>query len=316
MTTAAIEVAGLTKRFGETRAIDGIDLRVEEGEAFGFLGPNGAGKTTTIRAILGLLKPTSGRTSVHGHDSWSKPVEVHRLVGTLPGNFRYDDTLTGRQLLLHVARLRGASADDIAHGEQLADRLHADLTRPLGDLSRGNHQKIGLVQAMFHRPKVLLLDEPTSGLDPLMQDLFIDLVHEARDGGATVFLSSHNLTEVERTCRRVAIIRGGKVVTTDEVSELADRALRHVRVAFDDDVPRGELEQLPGATDLAIRGKQATFRIAGELDALTALLSRHHVHDLVVEHASLDELFRSFYENESEPAAVSATPGGEARTDA
>lgn len=297
MTAPAIQCEGLTKAFGKTRAVDGIDLEIETGEAFGFLGPNGAGKTTTIRALLGLLRPTAGRTAILGHDSWREALQVHRLVGTLPGDFRYDDTLTGRQLLEHVARLRGASASDLAHAEQLADRLHADLTRKLGDLSRGNHQKIGIVQAMFHRPKVLLLDEPTSGLDPLMQDLFIDLVHAAREGGATIFLSSHYLSEVERICERVGIIRAGKLVATDDVRALATKSLRHVQIAFDGDAPEPELRALPGATELQVRGRQVSLRLAGDLDPLVALLAKHRVHDLTVERASLDELFRSFYED-------------------
>lgn len=292
----AIECEALTKRFGRHRAIDGIDLEVEAGEAFGFLGPNGAGKTTTIRALLGLLRPTSGRARVLGHDAWREAVAVHRLTGTLPGDFRYDDALTGRELIAHVARLRGLGAEARAHAEELAERLQADLSRPLGDLSRGNHQKIGLVQALFHRPPVLLLDEPTSGLDPLMQDLFVELVQEARAAGTTVFLSSHNLTEVEKTCRRVAIIRAGAVVATDDVDALARRALRHVRVVFEGAAPADAIGALPGVQDVDVHGTRAAFRLAGELDALTALLAQHRVTDLSVERASLDELFRSFYE--------------------
>ncbi len=256
MAAAAITCEGLSKHFGSSRAIDGIDLAVAQGEAFGFLGPNGAGKTTTIRALLGMLRPTAGRSTILGHDSWRAPVEVARVVGTLPGDFRYDGASTGRQLLRHVARLRRAGADEIAHGERLADRLHADLDRPLRDLSRGNHQKIGIVQAMFHRPPVLLLDEPTSGLDPLMQDLFVELVREARADGATVFLSSHYLTEVEKICERVGIIRAGKLVTTDDVAQLARRALRHVKVRFDGAVPETELTALQGATDVIVRGQE------------------------------------------------------------
>jgi ABC-2 type transport system ATP-binding protein len=297
MGAAAIQCEGLTKRFGSSRAVEGIDLRVEPGEAFGFLGPNGAGKTTTIRALLGLIRPTAGRTFVLGHDAWREPVAVHRVVGSLSGDFRYDEALTGRQLVRHVARLRRLGAEALTHADELAERLHADLDRPLRDLSRGNHQKIGLVQALFHRPPVLLLDEPTSGLDPLMQDLFIELVHEVREAGTTVFLSSHNLTEVEKTCRRVAIIRAGRLVTTDDVQELARRALRHVHVTFAGAVPEAGIAALPGARDVEVRGQQAAFRLAGELDALTAFLAQHQVTDLAIERASLDELFRSFYED-------------------
>jgi ABC-2 type transport system ATP-binding protein len=296
MPAAAIHCEALTKRYGRTLAVDGVELRVEPGEAFGFVGPNGAGKTTTIRLLMGFLRPTSGTARIFGQDAWRAAVEVHRQVGNLPGDFDFDRRRTGREILRHVARLRGASADALAYADELADRLHADLDRPLGALSRGNHQKIGLIQAMFDRPRLLLLDEPTSGLDPLMQETFITLIGEARAAGATVFLSSHNLVEVERTCERVGIIRAAKLVATESVDTLAARALRHVEVSFEGMAPTAEaIGAIPGARDVTIDGNRATLRMAGNLDDLVRFLGGYRVADLTVQRASLEELFLSFY---------------------
>ncbi len=300
MAVPAIECTGVGKRFGEHAAVDDVTLRVEPGEAFGFLGPNGAGKTTLIRLLLGFLRPSGGTSAVFGHDSWREQVAVHRLVGNLPGDFTYDDRMTGSDVVAHVARLRGLGNDRaaLAHAAELADRLHADLERPLRSLSRGNLQKVGLIQALFHRPRLLLLDEPTTGLDPLMQRRFVDLIAEARADGATLFLSSHNLHEVEHVCERVGIIRDGRLVATEQVDELVERALRQVRVRFDGEPPLEPLAALPGASDLTREGEWVHLRASGSLQPLIALLAAHPVADLEIERASLDDLFASFYGSE------------------
>ncbi len=303
MSSIAIECRGLTKRFGSARAVEGIDLTVQPGESFGFVGPNGAGKTTTIRLLMGFLRPSAGSARIFGDDTWSAAVDVHRHVGNLPGDFDFDRRRTGRAILTHVARLRGASPEALDYAEALAERLHADLDRPLGTLSRGNHQKVGLIQAMFHRPRLLLLDEPTSGLDPLMQETFISLISEARAGGATVFLSSHNLVEVERTCERVGIIRDGRMVATESVRTLAARALRHVEVTFEGEAPsRDALQAIRGASDVSLEGMRARLRMAGNLDDLVAFLSDHRVADLTVQRATLEELFLSYYDEADDHA--------------
>ncbi len=229
---AAIRTEGLTKTYGrKVRGIEDVSLEVGEGEVFGFLGPNGAGKTTTIRTLLGLMRPTGGRAEVFGLDVRRRSVEVRESVGNLPGEFTLEDRMTGEGLLRFFARLRGVS--DLGYAWELAGRLGADLKRPMRRLSRGNKQKIGLVQAMFHRPPLLILDEPTGGLDPLVQEEFLDIIEEVRGEGRTVFFSSHVLAEVERVCDRVGIIREGQLVDVEPTRALVDKAFRHVVLTFD-----------------------------------------------------------------------------------
>lgn len=293
MTDHAIVCERLTKRYGKHPGIEDIDLHVHVGEAFGFLGPNGAGKSTTIRTLMGFLRPTSGRAEVFGFDCWRQAVDVARLVGNLPGDFTYDEQMTGWEVVRHVARLRGH--DDLAYARELADRLEADMDRPLRHLSRGNHQKVGLVQAMFHRPRLLFLDEPTGGLDPLMRETFLDLVSEARADGATVFLSSHNLAEVHRVCGRVGIIREARLIATEEVEDLIRRALRHVRIVFAGAADPAPFVKLPGAQDVHADGQALTLRLAGEVGPLVQLVAEHDIVDLEIGKASLEEVFLSYY---------------------
>src|SRR5215204_1529915 len=223
----AIDTERLTKTYGrKTRGIEEVDLAVEEGEVFGFLGPNGAGKTTTVRPLLGLLRPTGGRGEVFGLDIIKDSVGVRVRIGNLPGEFALEDKMTGEGLLRFFARLRGVK--DLGYARELVERLGAELHRPMRKLSRGNKQKIGLIQAMFHRPPLLILDEPTGGLDPLVQEEFLEIVGEVRAEGHTVFLSSHVLSDVERICDRVGIIREGRLVTVEPTDELINKAFRHV----------------------------------------------------------------------------------------
>lgn len=293
MAADAIVCEGLTKAYGKQRGIENIDLRVAPGEAFGFLGPNGAGKSTTIRTLMGFLRPTGGRAEVFGHDCWREAVAVSRHVGNLPGDFVYDEQMTGWEVIHHVARLRGHTELDHAH--ELAERLHADMDRPLRHLSRGNHQKVGLVQAMFHQPELLLLDEPTGGLDPLMQETFLDLVGEARERGATVFLSSHNLDEVHRVCERVGIIREGRLIAVENIGDLIRGALRHVRVVLGASADPAPFAALPGAQDVRADGSAVTLRLAGDVGPLVALVAGLDVVDLEIGRASLEEVFLSYY---------------------
>src|SRR5579862_5626611 len=229
--TPAIETSGLSKTYGNSvRALVGLDLRVERGEVFGFLGPNGAGKSTTIRLLLDLIRPTSGRAALLGLDAQRSPVEAREQVGYLPGDLRLLDRLTGRAQLDSLVRLRGGEAP--LRGE-LCERFGAVLDRPIRELSKGNRQKLGLVQAFMHRPPLLILDEPTSGLDPLLQEEFRALVRETAADGRTVFLSSHSLDEVQHAADRVGIIRAGRLLDVDSVASLRERALRHVTVVFE-----------------------------------------------------------------------------------
>jgi ABC-2 type transport system ATP-binding protein len=288
-----IDTDGLTKRYGASRGIEDVTMSVEKGEVFGFLGPNGAGKTTTIRTLLDLLHPTSGSARVFGLDSRRDSVAIRARLGNLPGDFGYGGTATGREAVRLLARLRGMSS--LGRAEALASRFQADLDRPLAQLSRGNRQKVGLILAAFHSPELLILDEPTSGLDPLMQEEFLTLAAEERERGCTVFISSHELDEVERVCDRVGIIRDGRLIATERVTELTHRAYRRVAVELAEAEPLDGLGQLPGVSDIAIEGSRVTFRASGDLDAVVKALADHHVVDVEIAHPTLEEVFLTYY---------------------
>jgi ABC-2 type transport system ATP-binding protein len=290
----AIRVDGLTKRYGAARGIDDVRFAVQEGEVFGFLGPNGAGKTTTIRILLDLLRPSSGSAQIFGLDSRRDSVAIRRRTGNLPGDFAFDERTTPRELLALLADLRGL--DGLGRAPELAERFKAELDRPLGQLSRGNRQKVGLIQAFLHTPELAILDEPTTGLDPLMQEEFLALIAEERDAGRTIFLSSHDLSEVERACDRVALIREGRLVAVERVADLTARGFRHVHVEFATPVPAAVFASLPGVHDVTADGASLDFRAAGDLDLVVKEAARHHVVDLQVTHPTLEESFVAFYE--------------------
>jgi ABC-2 type transport system ATP-binding protein len=294
MAVRAIETERLTKFYGSDRGIEDVTLAVEPGEVFGFLGPNGAGKTTTIRTLLDLLHPTRGGARLFGLDSRRDSVAIRARLGNLPGDFGYANHATGREALRLVARLRGIAELDRA--ETLARRFRADLDRPFGQLSRGNRQKIGLILAVFHRPELLIFDEPTSGLDPLMQEEFLSLVREERERGCAVFLSSHELDEVERVCDRVGIIREGSLIAVERVADMLGKTQRRVTVEFAEPVDLAELRGLPGVTGLEAENGRVTFRVAGELDPVLKALARHTVADLELAHPTLEEVFLTYYE--------------------
>jgi beta-exotoxin I transport system ATP-binding protein len=243
---AVIETEGLTKLYGARRGIEDVTLEVEAGEVFAFLGPNGAGKTTTIRTLLDLLHPTAGRARIFGLESRRDSVAIRARLGNLPGDFGYGKRPSGREALALLAKLRGLGG--LGRAEQLARRFRADLDRPLGQLSRGNRQKVGLIAALFHSPELLVLDEPTSGLDPLMQEEFLALVREERERGCAIFLSSHELDEVERVCDRVGIVRDGRLVAVERVEDLFAKTIerRRVEVEFADPVALDEVRAVPG----------------------------------------------------------------------
>jgi ABC-2 type transport system ATP-binding protein len=289
----AIETDRLTKSYGRARGIEDVSMTVRAGEVFGFLGPNGAGKTTTIRTLLDLLHPTSGSARVLGLDSRRDSLSIRARTGNLPGDFSYDPRLSGREVVDLFAALRGV--EGTRRADELAERFEADLDRPLGELSRGNRQKIGLIQAMFHDPELLILDEPTSGLDPLMQEEFLALVAEARERGCTVFLSSHELDEVERVCDRVGIIRKGRLVDVEEVADLTKRAFRHVSLEFAEPVDASEFASIPGVLELERSGRRITFKAQRNLDAVIKAAARHTLTDIELTHPSLEEIFLTFY---------------------
>ena len=293
MTADAIAAEGLTKRYGRSRGIEDVSFGVRAGEVLGFLGPNGAGKTTTIRTLLGLLRPSGGTARILGFDVWREGVAARARTGFLPGEFSFDAQVTGAELLDLFADLRGVG--DRAYARALAQRFEADLTRPFGELSRGNRQKLGLIQALVHRPAVVVMDEPTAGLDPLMQEEFMRLVGELRGDGTTVFLSSHNLAEVERMCDRVGVLREGRLAAVETVEAITGRALRHVTLRFAGDAPVQDFSRLPSVSDLRADGPRLTFLLAGEPNEVIRTAARHRLLDAEIARPSLEDAFAAFY---------------------
>ena len=291
--TAIIQIQKLTKTYGSHRGIVDIDLEVSEGEAFGFLGPNGAGKTTTIRTLLDHLRPTSGRALVFGIETTVDPVAIHRRVGYLPGEFSLYDKLTGGQTIEYFANLRGGV--DRAYQADLIRRLDIDTSRRFKEYSKGNKQKVGLVVALQHRPDLLILDEPTSGLDPLVQQTFFEVIREAKAEGRTVFLSSHILGEVERTCDRVGIIRDGRLVKVDRVEALRDLAHHQVELRFAGPPPTAAFAAIDGVSDVTADGGVLKMRVSGPMTPVVRAAAEYDLVDFVSREPSLEETFLAEY---------------------
>lgn len=297
---SAIEIRGLEKAYGAVWALRGVDLEVAQGQIFGFLGPNGAGKTTTIRCMLDLIRPQRGAIHVLGMDPQTRSVEVRARVGYLPGELNLEPNLRVGAMLRYLAALRGNRLD-WGYVQQLADRLQLRLDTPVKNLSKGNKQKVGVIQALMARPELLLLDEPTSGLDPLMQQEVYRLLREAQAEGATVFFSSHVISEVEALASRVAIIRHGRIVETVEPRQLLSMTSRRVRVRFLEPVRDHGLLRVPGVTMLAQEDELGvTLQVEGAMDGLIKALATLPVADLQTEHPSLEELFLAYYAEQGE----------------
>ena len=291
----AIETQSLSKTYPNgVRALVDLDLRVERGEVFGYLGPNGAGKSTTIRLLLDLIRPTAGRAAIRGFDTRRSGVDSRRSVGYLPGDLRLTDRLTGHEQLDSLARLRGGV--DPAVRDRLVERFECILDRPIRQLSKGNRQKLGIVQAFMHRPEVLILDKPTGGLDPLNQEEFRQVMRETAADGRTVFLSSHSLDEVQETADRVGIIRRGRLIDVDSVGSLRERSLRHIEITFADRVDPVQFSELDG---VRIQGTEdGVVRLSAPeaaMDGVVKVAARHRVVDFVAEPADLEEIFLELY---------------------
>lgn len=293
-TELALSIRNLTKSYGRVPALQGVDLDVQRGEVLGFLGPNGAGKTTTIRCLLDLIRPDGGELRVLGLDPQADPLGVRRRVAYLPGELSLEPNLTAERALRYLVELRDDSVD-WQRVRELAARLQLDLKTRIKNMSKGNKQKVGVVQAFMAPAELLLLDEPTSGLDPLMQREVYRLVREARDEGATVFFSSHIISEVEAIAERVAIIRDGRIARTLDPHELVNLAVRRVRVRLREPLPEGALVSVSGATDIRRDGETVTVQIEGEMDGLIKALAPFNVVDLDIERPSLEELFLTLY---------------------
>jgi ABC-2 type transport system ATP-binding protein len=298
---SAVACNELTKYFGSVHAVEDLSFTVEPGEVVGFLGPNGAGKTTTIRLLLDLLRPTRGRIEVLGTTPRRGGAEVRRRIGYVAGDLAMYNRLTGRQLLEFLAALRGKSSVEPA--VDLAARLDVGLDRPIGTLSRGNRQKIGVVQAFAHEPDLLVLDEPTSGLDPVSQRTFRTLVREATTRGAAVLLSSHVLSEVQRVADRVAIVREGRLVTIEPMRDIEAKALRVVEIRFGGPVNAEVFANLPGVRSVEVDGDLLRASVAGPVDALVKTASRYTVDSISGHEADLEDVFLTYYGEASDAPA-------------
>jgi ABC-2 type transport system ATP-binding protein len=297
---AAIHFEQLTKDYGRTRALDKLELEVRAGEIFGYLGSNGAGKTTTIRCLLDLIRPTSGKVTILGLESHKHYVAIHRRVGYLPGDLRLYPQLTAWQLLEYLGRLRGGVAR--TRIEELAHRMQCDLGQHCGAMSHGQRQKVGVIQALMHDPDLVILDEPTATLDPLMQRAVHDLLREARDREATVFVSSHDLPEVTQLCDRAGILRQGRLVAIQDVKELARQGQRVVSIEFLDPVKAEEFQHLPGVSRVTLSDQTLTLTLSGDLDAVIKAAARFRVHDFRSAEVDLDEVFRDYYLSSTDDA--------------
>ena len=306
--TAVIRTERLTKSYGEHRGIIELDLEVAEGETFGFLGPNGAGKTTTMRVLLDLIRPTSGRAEVFGIETTVDPVAIHRRVGYLPGEFDLYDRLTGAQTIEYFGNLRGGVGR--AYVDELVERLEFDPSRRFKEYSRGNKQKVGLIVALQHKPDLLILDEPTSGLDPLVQQTFYALVREGRAAGRTIFLSSHIIDEVDRTCDRVAIIRDGRLVQVDRIEEIRRLAFHHVELTFAAPVATAVFDGLPGVSDVVVQGNAVTMRVSGPIGAVITAAAAHGILDVVSREPNLEDVFLAQYGEHPDAAANGSSAAG------
>ncbi len=301
-----IRTAGLTRHYGRVVALSGLDLDVVRGEVFGYLGPNGAGKTTTIRILLDLIRPTAGAALLFGQDSRRDGLAIRRRTGYLPGEMALYENLTGRQFLAYFAALRGGV--EWAYVDRLAERFAAELRPKIRALSHGNRQKLGLIQAFMHRPELLILDEPTVGLDPLMQQEFYALIAEARQAGQTIFVSSHVIPEVERTCDRVGILRSGRLLTVERISALKAKAIRHVEIRFGEPVPADAFAWLPGTRDMRVAGDLLRCSVVGSIDPLVKAAARYEVIEINSQEPSLEELFLTYYEPAQQAAAEVTKP--------
>ena len=300
--TSVIRTEKLTKYYGSHRGIVDVDLAVEKGEVFGFLGPNGAGKTTTIRVLLDLIRPSSGKAYVFDIESSADPVAIHRRIGYLPGEFTLYDRLTGLQTLEYFGNLRGGV--DRAYQSSLIERFDLDPSRRYREYSKGNKQKVGLVAALQHRPELLILDEPTAGLDPLVQQTFFSLLREAVAEERTVFLSSHILSEAERSCDRVAIIREGRIVRVDRVDALRDLAHHQVELRFAGDPPAAEFATITGVSDVQVEDHLLRLRVLGAITPVVQAAARLGVTDFLSREPSLEETFLAQYGREADAPAA------------
>ncbi|MDA3936240.1 MAG: ABC transporter ATP-binding protein [Actinomycetota bacterium] len=299
--TSAIRTEGLTKHYGKVEALNDLDLDIRAGEVFGFLGPNGAGKTTTIRTMMDEIRATRGSATILGMDTHAKSVEIRKYIGYLPGDLAMYPNLTGKDTITYYANLRGGV--DWKHVDALADRLDADLSKKVGDLSSGNRQKVGLIQAFMSTPQVLIMDEPSTGLDPLVQRELQKMMREVADEGRTVFLSSHTLSEVQRVADRVGIIRHGHLVALETVHALRAKAMRQVELELDKPADVSVFEAIDGVSDVKAQNNHVLMTFGGDMGTLLkAVEGRYAIVDISTQSADLEEIFLTYYQDEEASA--------------
>jgi len=293
----AIHTAGLTKHYGKVEALVDLDLDIVPGEIFGFLGPNGAGKTTTIRTLMDEIRPTAGSATIVGLDTHNNSVQIRKHIGYIPGDLAMYPNLTGKDTLTYFSNLRGGV--DWTHVDELAGRLEADLSKKIGDLSTGNRQKVGIIQAFMNKPQVYMMDEPSAGLDPLVQREFQGMMKEAAADGATVFLSSHTLSEVQRVADRVGIIRLGHLVAVEGVQELRSKAIRRVDLYFEGTVDASIFEPIDGVREVESRNHHVSLSFDGSMEELLRVATRNYtLTDINTQEADLEEIFLTYYREE------------------
>ena len=295
--TPAIQARGLSKDYGSGRGLVALDLEVKSGEVFGFLGPNGAGKTTTMRLLLDLIRPTAGSASLLGLDSHGHSLELRRRIGFLPGDLALYPKLSGADMLHYLAALRGGV--DRRLRDALVERFDADLNRPIRELSTGNRQKIGLIQAFMHDPELLILDEPIAGLDPLVQQSFHALLGEVSSEGRTVFLSSHTLPEVERVADRVAILRQGRLVVVDTLENLRKVAVQRLEIEFESPPVAAEFDCLAGVRETRVAGNHLFVAFEGSADCIVKAAAAHEVRAIRTREDDLEEVFLRYYRKDA-----------------
>lgn len=293
---SGILIRNLSKQYAKTdkKALDNLSLAVKSGEVYGFLGPNGAGKSTAIRLLMNFIQPTSGEAKILGYDMVSQSTEIKKHVGYLSGDLAMYKKMTGQQYLSYLSALQGQSTK--GYEKTLAQSLKAQLDKPLGDLSRGNRQKIALIQALMHQPKVLILDEPTSGFDPLVQETFYQLISEAKQRECAIFMSSHIMSEVQKVCDRVGIIRDGKLITERNIAEMATEAAQTFDITFAHKSPLTELKKIKGLKVISQNGNHVTVHIHGQLAPLFTLLGKNNVVKIDARNLDLEEVFMRFYD--------------------
>lgn len=299
MSTHALEINNLTKIYGSGEsgftAVDGLSLTVNQGEIFGYLGPNGAGKTTTIRMLLDLIRPTSGSAKMLGYDVHDDSIDLHRNIGFLPSELGLWKNEKSIDIIKYIARLRGGV--DMNYVRQLAEMFQFDVNKKVREYSTGNKRKLGIILATMNKPQLLILDEPTGGLDPLMQQHFNQLMLDTKNDGATVFLSSHVLSEVQAICDRVGILRSGQLKAVESIEKLTHVEFRWLTIHFREEIANKQrLETLPGASDVEINGNIAKMRLMGDIDPLLRAITEQYIVDLRVQDPSLEEIFLAFYD--------------------